>query len=86
MLAGHFSPVAVHLPEASMRCQQFFIRAFASKPTGRPASARMLYTELERALVWQTQAVFQKQVFLGSPNFGLDEWRGRRDSNPRPLP
>jgi eukaryotic-like serine/threonine-protein kinase len=49
-LAGSFTPVTKHLPDAPARWQEFFARAFAVNPPERPASARMFLSELEQAL------------------------------------
>lgn len=51
VLAGHFTPLAAHLPEAPARWQEFFARAFALDQVKRPGSARVFFSELERALV-----------------------------------
>ena len=50
VLAGRFTPLARHLPEAPGPWQQFFERAFAADPGNRPASAQSLFSELDRAL------------------------------------
>ena len=50
VLAGRFTPLARHLPEAPGPWQQFFERAFAADPGNRPASAQSLFSEVERAL------------------------------------
>jgi serine/threonine protein kinase len=48
VLAGRFTPLAAHLPEAAPDWQAFFERAFAPEPRQRPASARSLLSDLER--------------------------------------
>ncbi len=50
VLAGRFVPLARYLPEAPARWQEFFTRAFAAQRSDRPSSARMFFSELERAL------------------------------------
>jgi serine/threonine-protein kinase len=50
VLAGRFTPVANHLPDAPMRWQEFFERVLALEPARRPNSALMFLSELERAL------------------------------------
>jgi hypothetical protein len=50
VLAGRFTPLARHLPEAPSQWQQFFERAFATDARNRPASAQSLFSELDRAL------------------------------------
>jgi len=49
-LSGSFVPVNQHLPEAPERWQQFFNRGFALDEGQRPATARVFFSELERAL------------------------------------
>jgi serine/threonine-protein kinase len=49
-LNGSFAPVNQHLPEAPERWQEFFMRGFALEEAQRPATARVFYSELERAL------------------------------------
>lgn len=51
LLAGRFTPVARHLPEAPARWQEFFARAFALEPERRPGSARVFFSGLEKALI-----------------------------------
>ncbi len=51
LLAGRFTPLAAHLPEAPARWQEFFARALARQPEQRPGSAQLFFSELERALV-----------------------------------
>ena len=48
VLAGRFTPLSAHLPEAAPGWQRFFERAFALEPQQRPASARSLLSDLER--------------------------------------
>ena len=50
LLAGRFTPVSKHLPEAPMRWQEFFARAFALERERRPGSARVFFSALEQAL------------------------------------
>ncbi len=50
VLAGRFSPVANHLPDAPVRWQEFFERVLALEPGRRPNSALMFFSELDRAL------------------------------------
>jgi tRNA A-37 threonylcarbamoyl transferase component Bud32 len=50
LLAGRFTPVARHLPEAPARWQEFFARAFALERERRPGSARVFFSALEQAL------------------------------------
>ncbi len=50
LLAGRFTPLATHLPDAPARWQQFFARALALEASQRPPSARIFFSELERAL------------------------------------
>lgn len=47
--AGRFTPVATHLPDAPPRWQEFFEHALALESVRRPTSARLFFTELERA-------------------------------------
>ena len=49
VLAGRFTPLERHLPEASARWKGFFTRAFAPDKVERPSSARALFAELEKA-------------------------------------
>jgi eukaryotic-like serine/threonine-protein kinase len=50
LLAGSFTPIAVHLPESPQGWTEFFARALALDPKCRPDSARSFFLELERAL------------------------------------
>lgn len=50
LLAGRFTPVARHLPEAPAQWQEFFARAFALERERRPGSARVFFSALEQAL------------------------------------
>ncbi len=50
ILTGRFTSLAAHLPGTSPHLQEFFARAFALNSKVRPASARVFYSELERAL------------------------------------
>ncbi|MCJ7504036.1 MAG: protein kinase [Acidobacteriia bacterium] len=50
LLAGRFTPVAKHLPEAPAQWQEFFARAFALERERRPGSARVFFSALEQAL------------------------------------
>ncbi len=50
VLAGRFTPVSVHLPEAPNAWQEFFSRALAPDANERPSTASDLLKELERAL------------------------------------
>ena len=47
---GHFRPVSESLPDNSSRLQEFFERALAVDSARRPNSARIFFSELERAL------------------------------------
>jgi serine/threonine-protein kinase len=49
LLAGRFTPLAQHLPEAPPRAQEFFARALAPDPAQRPRSAREFLTAFEQA-------------------------------------
>ena len=49
LLAGRFTPIAQHLPEAPPRWQEFFARALALEPAPRPNSAREFLAEFEQA-------------------------------------
>jgi serine/threonine-protein kinase len=49
ILAGSFTPVSKHLPDASGRWEEFFAQAFALDPADRPTSVRMLVSQLGRA-------------------------------------
>lgn len=51
VLAGQFTPVAQHLPDAPPRWQEFFARALSLEPGHRHASARVFLSELEAVLV-----------------------------------
>lgn len=51
LLAGRFTPLATHLPEAPAPWQGFFARALALERAGRPDSAHTFFAELERALL-----------------------------------
>ncbi len=48
LLAGRFTPLAQHLPEAPPRWQEFFARALAPEPDARPHSAREFLAEFEQ--------------------------------------
>lgn len=50
VLAGQFTPLARHLPEAPPLWENFFQRAFAQDQTQRPVSAARFFSELERVL------------------------------------
>ena len=50
VLQGRFTPLDVHLPDASIPAGAFFDRAFASDAAERPSSVRALLGDLERAL------------------------------------
>jgi serine/threonine-protein kinase len=50
VLAGRFTSVATHLPEAPARWQEFFVRAFALERDRRPSSAGVFVSQLARAL------------------------------------
>ena len=49
LLAGRFTPLAQHLPEAPPRWQEFFARALALEPAPRPNSAREFLAAFEQA-------------------------------------
>ncbi len=51
VLAGRFTPPTAHLPAAPARWQEFFAQVLSSDPSRRPGSARLLFSELEHALV-----------------------------------
>ena len=48
ILAGSFTPVSKHLPDAPGRWQEFFAQAFALDPADRPTSVRMFVSQLGR--------------------------------------
>jgi serine/threonine protein kinase len=50
VIAGRFTPVSVHLPEAPPRLQEFFERAFSVEAAVRPHPAPHIAAEFERAL------------------------------------
>jgi tRNA A-37 threonylcarbamoyl transferase component Bud32 len=50
VLSGRFAPVATYLPDSPAYWQEFFARTFARERDRRPNSARMFFSELERAL------------------------------------
>lgn len=50
LLAGRFTPLAQHLPEAPPRWQEFFARALAPERARRSDSARRFLADLEAAL------------------------------------
>lgn len=50
VLAGRFTPLARHLPQAPESWQKFFDRAMALEQQRRPDSARVFLTALEAAL------------------------------------
>ncbi len=50
VLAGNVTPVSAHDPKAPARWQEFFSRALSLHRDVRPASAKILFTELEQAL------------------------------------
>jgi hypothetical protein len=50
VLSGRFAPVATHLPDSPACSQEFFARTFALERDRRPSSARIFFSELERAL------------------------------------
>jgi len=50
VLAGNFTPVAVHLGQPAPAWDGFFARALAPEPQRRPSSARELYSEFSKVL------------------------------------
>jgi len=50
VLAGTFTPIQQHLPQAPARWHEFFARAFAVSSATRPSSARDFLEQLEKAL------------------------------------
>lgn len=50
VLSGRFARVATHLPDSPACWQEFFARTFALERDRRPNSARIFFSELERAL------------------------------------
>lgn len=50
VVAGHFTPVNTHVPEAPARWQKFFEHTLAPEPGHRPRSASLFVAEFESAL------------------------------------
>lgn len=50
VLSGRFTPLTAHLPAAPARWEEFFARALSPDPKRRPHSARLLFSEFERAV------------------------------------
>ncbi len=50
VLAGRFTPVTAHFPDAPSGWQGFFARAFALEKSQRPATAHTFFAELETAI------------------------------------
>ena len=50
LMAGRFTPIHQHVPDAPTTWQSFFERCFATKPGERPGSARAFLEEFQRTL------------------------------------